>query len=623
MISNQSPQSKSKGIEALVPMVDLFAVLAVMFMIYSNDTITYAKQEHVAEIQKIVEQAKEERQQITEEEQARKDRREYLAQKAGKSLEQLKSEQARKAQELIEKFTNMIAVQQSQAAIQYDELVSNIEFEHEEKLDKELASLNEESQSELAKKKVELDTDLANRTLQLEQEKKAELVLAKLQHDRDVVSKVIELTAEKQEALADSRQEHVQLLQEQKSTLEREREDELRALDQKHREAIASAEKAMDDTREALAASDQQRQEESALQELELRRHKKVLARMERSLKAQAASQAARLEAENERALAEAERRRLDALSAQERELEARKQLELARAEEGRIAQAASLTAKLEAEKELALVKAQQERLNALTEQGRTLEAQRQQELAKAERKLEETAAQLKAERERALAKADEAEKLASKTGLQLAKLVDELDPYLKAEEAKQKIVARLKENFKDFDSEAVEIDEKTGNVKLRFQETYFARGAHVLSEDMKSLLRIMIPKYAKSIYENRDAAKHVASLKISGMTSPVYLGKYVDINGTSPRTEMARRYNMTLSNKRALAMYNFIFDKSEMSNYRYRHRLKADMGIAALGFQNATPVANELVGKTADCIEYDCKHEQAAVLQFTLLSGD
>ena len=501
-------------------MVDLFAVLAIMFMIYSTDEITYAKQESAAEIQKLTEQVEE----IAEEEQARKDRREHLAQKTGKSLEQLKAEQAQKAQKLIEQFKNMVAVQQSQAAIEYEKLVSNIEFEHDQELENEVASLQEESRADVAKKKVELETDLANRKLELEEEKKEELVLARLQHEKEVTSKVIEFTAEKQEALAKSRQENAQLLQEQKSTFERQREDELRALKREHEDAIASAE-----------------QEVSAQQELELARQKKELARVEQALKAEAASQAAKLEAEKERALAEAKQER---------------------------------------------------------------------------RKLE-------AERARALAKADEAEKLASETEQYLERVVGELNPYLKAEDAKQKIVERLKENFKDFDSEAVEIDEKTGKVKLHFQETYFARGSHVLSEDMKSFLRIMIPKYAKSIYENKGAAKHIESLKISGMTSPVHFGKYVDINDRSPGTERARRYNMKLSNKRALAMYNFIFDEAEMKHYRYRDRLKADMGIAALGFQNAKPVMDELVGQPADCIKYDCKHEQATVLQFHLLSED
>ena len=168
-----------------------------------------------------------------------------------------------------------------------------------------------------------------------------------------------------------------------------------------------------------------------------------------------------------------------------------------------------------------------------------------------------------------------------------------------------------------------MEIDEKSGKVRLNFQESYFVRGSHELSGEMKNFLRIMIPKYARSIYENKKAAELIESLKISGMTSPVYMGKYIDINDTSPRSERARQYNMALSNKRAVAMYNFIFDEAEMGNYQYRTRLKKDMGIAALGFQQAQPVRQDLVGKDADCIEYNCKKEQATILQFQLYTEE
>jgi hypothetical protein len=139
----------------------------------------------------------------------------------------------------------------------------------------------------------------------------------------------------------------------------------------------------------------------------------------------------------------------------------------------------------------------------------------------------------------------------------------------------------------------------------------------------MKDFLRIMIPKYASSIYENQNAAELVESLKISGMTSPIYNGKYIDINDTSPRSERARQYNMDLSNRRAVAMYNFIFDEAEMGNYQYRAALKKDMGIAALGFQSAQPVRQNLVGKEAYCIEYNCKKEQATILQFQLYTEE
>ena len=581
MNSDQSDSNKPKTIEALVPMVDLFAMLAIMFMIYSTDEITYAKQESQAEIQKLTEQVEE-----VAEEQAKVDRRKELAQQAEKTLEQLKAEQAQAAQALIQQFTSMVAAQQSQAAAEYQNLVAKIELEHDEALEQEATSLQEQTQAELEKKKNEVEAELAKKQLELEEEKEKEIVVAKLQFENELSSKVSELTAEKEEA-------------------------------------VSSAEKIVEETKRALAETDQQLQALATQKELELAQQKQEMAKVEQTLKEQAASQAAKLQEEKERALAEAE-----AEAEQERQRnEAEKKRALAKAEQERErleAEKASAVAEAEADAEKERQRLAAEKNQAIAEaeakaeqMRQSLEAEKKSALAKAEKERKK----LEAEKAQALAKADEAEKLASETEQYLTRVVDELNPFLKAEDAKQEIVKRLKENFKDIDSKAVEIDEKTGKVRLHFEQTYFARGSHELSEDMKSFLRIMIPKYAKSIYENKHAAKHVDSLKISGMTSPIYRGKYIDLNSKSYETEKARRYNMKLSNKRAMAMYNFIFDEKEMKNFKYRDRLKADMGIAALGFQNAAPVKKHLVGKPADCKEYDCKHEQATVLQFHLYS--
>ena len=110
--------------------------------------------------------------------------------------------------------------------------------------------------------------------------------------------------------------------------------------------------------------------------------------------------------------------------------------------------------------------------------------------------------------------------------------------PYLAAEDAKQQIVDLLHENFAEYDESAVEIDEKTGQVRLNFQESYFVRDSHELSQDMKDFLRIMIPKYAKSIYENEHASKLVAALKISGRHRPV-LSRYSHNSGPKAFSEL------------------------------------------------------------------------------------
>jgi outer membrane protein OmpA-like peptidoglycan-associated protein len=285
-------------------------------------------------------------------------------------------------------------------------------------------------------------------------------------------------------------------------------------------------------------------------------------------------------------------------LAAQAAALDEQRQLQVARAEQQVRALADRQAANSRRDSDAALARAEQAQSDALAAQAAALDVERQGDLDAQRAALEE---------ERAKALADAA---------------DELAPYLQAIEAKNQIVKELNENFGDFDNSAVEIDPETGQVRLHFQESYFAIGSHELSAEMKSFLRAMIPRYAQSIYGNRDAAEQVESLNISGMASPIYQGVYIDIFDTSPETQEAREYNMALSNRRADALYAFIFDEDEMGDYAFRTRMEADMSIAALGFQNATPVGDELVGKPARCIKYDCQQEQATVLQFQLFSG-
>ena len=223
---------------------------------------------------------------------------------------------------------------------------------------------------------------------------------------------------------------------------------------------------------------------------------------------------------------------------------------------------------------------------------------------------------------------AEHAQEMEQQLAMLEAQKEAELKPFLDAEKERQEaqkvreqIVDNLLENFKDSDGGEVDIDQKTGKVRINFQESYFVRGSSELSASMKDLLRVMIPKYAKSIYQNEGAAKQVESLKISGMTSPIFRGRYFDLDDTSFEGEEAREYNLKLSNDRALAMYSFIFDSDEMGEYEYRANLKADLGIEALGYRAATPVPPELVGQRATCIEYDCKKEQASILEFKLFS--
>ena len=565
MIFDRSDDDQPHYMQALVPMVDLFAVLAIVFMIYSNQEITVTKLNSDKMIKAIaaeVQEAKKKLAAIDEAERARIARRQMLAEKASKSLEQIKEERERKARELMTQFKKMMAAQQDQAAMDYEETLARIESKFDQELKETANSLEKEKQAELEKTKAELEKGLESK----------------------------------------------------KSVLEQQQEKRIKEVKEELENVISSTEKMLANTQDALVDSEQKRVEELARQKAELEKQKQLeVARTQQALKEQAEREAAKLKKEKELALAKAEQERLDALSKAEKErldalakqkaeLERQRQLEVAKKEQALKEQAVREAEKLRKEKELALAEAAQKYQGDLAAQKSALENEKAKALS---------------EKEKAFA-----DKLDSQKKL-LAKVADELTPYVKALEAKKKIVEGLNENFKDFDPSAVEIDKKTGKVKLHFQKSYFVRGSHKLSKDMKNFLRIVIPKYAKAIYENKDAAEQVQSLKISGMTSPVYGGVYIDINDKSSATERARQYNMDLSTKRAKALYDFIFDKKQMGDFEFRNRLKADMSIEAVGFKHAEPVPQELVGKPAECIKYDCKQWRATVLQFQVFSDE
>ena len=462
-----------------------------------------------------------------------------------------------------------MAAQQSSTDTEYENILARIEND-----------LEQQTQADLAETRAELETDLETQRSELAAQQEQRIEEAKEEFDR-IISSTETRLASSQDALVDAEQARVNALARQAALDEQRQLEVARAEQELRAQADRQAANSRRETEVALARAEQARVDALATQAAALDEQRRLeVARTEQALQTQA------------------EQERADALATQAAALDERRQLEVARAEQELRAQADRQAANSKRETDAALARAEQARVDALATQAAALDLERQGDLAAQRAALEE---------ERAKALADAA---------------DELAPYLQALEAKNQIIEELNENFKDFDSSAVEIDLETGKVRLHFEQSYFALGSHELSQDMKSFLRAMIPRYARSIYGNGDAATHVESLNISGMASPVYQGVYIDIFDQSPETETARQYNMTLSNRRAESLYSFIFNADEMGDYEFRTRMEQDMSIAALGFQNATPVKDELVGKPARCIEYDCQQEQATILQFQLFSG-
>ena len=116
MFATKFESNKSRTIDALIPMIDLFAVLAIVFMIYSSDEIIAAQEKSQKTIEEIATEYKKLQEEVAAAEEARQRRRDILAQNAVKSLEEIEREREQKAKQLVQEFGREPTPEESQAA---------------------------------------------------------------------------------------------------------------------------------------------------------------------------------------------------------------------------------------------------------------------------------------------------------------------------------------------------------------------------------------------------------------------------------------------------------------------------------------------------------------------------
>ena len=174
----QSNSDESQTTEALVPMVDLFAVLALVFMIYSTDEIATAKLATESQIQEIVATAEREivarvekdsvetintlvakaaqdsEAKIRELELKIEEDARARATYADMSLEALLKQREAKTQQLAQEIAELLTLEDSRAAIEYEGLVSDIAYKYDEELEQQKATLQQIRERELAEQEV-------------------------------------------------------------------------------------------------------------------------------------------------------------------------------------------------------------------------------------------------------------------------------------------------------------------------------------------------------------------------------------------------------------------------------------------------------------------------------------
>jgi hypothetical protein len=182
-------------------------------------------------------------------------------------------------------------------------------------------------------------------------------------------------------------------------------------------------------------------------------------------------------------------------------------------------------------------------------------------------------------------------------------------------------LAEQITKNFKKAGIDA-SVNGKTGDVVINFQGEYFATGSADLKNGMKAILEKTFPVYAKSLMENKAIANRIGSVEIVGFASPTYKGKSVDPSNLSADNRAAVNYNMDLSYQRAKAIFEHVFDTSQM---QFEHQkallpLVKVSGRSYLATDKLPGRSTAALDQGADyCSVFDCKKSQRVIIKFNL----
>ena len=123
---------------------------------------------------------------------------------------------------------------------------------------------------------------------------------------------------------------------------------------------------------------------------------------------------------------------------------------------------------------------------------------------------------------------------------------------------------------FKDSDI-PIEVDQTTGKIVFG-ENSLFDVDSDELKPEAKEILKVFIPKYVETIYENYK--QHISRIVITGHTDDV--GDYL--------------YNLDLSQRRALSVAKYIVGE-EIGDYKYKEDVK--QYIEAIGRSEAELIKN------------------------------
>jgi myosin heavy subunit len=181
-----------------------------------------------------------------------------------------------------------------------------------------------------------------------------------------------------------------------------------------------------------------------------------------------------------------------------------------------------------------------------------------------------------------------------------------------------RELANRIKDNFKKAGIDA-DVDLKTGDVTINFQNEYFDTGSATLKGGMLQILKKFMPEYAKSLFQDPKIANRIANVEIVGFASPTYKGKYIDPSSLSPEDRTAVNFNMDLSYQRAKSIFEPIFD-TRLMQFDHQQRLLPLVKVTGRSFLATERIPGRTPSSGGDyCQNFDCKKSQRVIIKFNL----
>lgn len=195
---------------------------------------------------------------------------------------------------------------------------------------------------------------------------------------------------------------------------------------------------------------------------------------------------------------------------------------------------------------------------------------------------------------------------------------------YLKATEGLRKEIAVSLAGKLSDSGLSASVNPSTGDVTVHFKNAYYDYNSSVLKEAMKEELKVFIPLYAKSLFENKKYASSISSVEIIGSASPSFKGKYVNPRSMASADEkQAMNYNMDLSYRRAKGIFEYTFLTNELA-FEHKDEILHLIKVSGTGYLQAMDELVSLPEASQDqkkgfCGTYNCEVFQKVTLRFNL----